>query len=113
MRVVERNLTIKLLSKDLKKGHHRVSGHDRIVVDDDNTRRVYLWNTQIAKISDGKLELFNGGYVTKTTNSRLNAILGVCNVSWRIVQKNCRISLVSLDTNEVRKFTEGCTFDIV
>ena len=36
---------------------------------------VYLHGSQIATIDDDSLTLFDGGYQTKTTKSRLNAIL--------------------------------------
>ena len=37
---------------------------------------VYLHGTLIAKVDDDSLTLFDGGYQTATTKSRLNAILG-------------------------------------
>ena len=36
---------------------------------------VYLYNNLIAMVGDTWLELFDGGYQSKTTKSRLNAIL--------------------------------------
>ena len=38
--------------------------------------RVYLHGNKIAEIGDDYLTLFDGGYQSKTTKSRLNAILG-------------------------------------
>ena len=38
--------------------------------------RVYLHGNKIAEVGDDYLTLFDAGYQTKTTKSRLNAILG-------------------------------------
>ena len=38
--------------------------------------RVYLHGNKIAEVGDDYLTLFDGGYQTATTKSRLNAILG-------------------------------------
>jgi hypothetical protein len=49
---------------------------------------VYLFDNLIAMIGDTWLELFDGGYQSKTTKSRLNAILSEHGNSEYIYQKN-------------------------
>ena len=49
---------------------------------------VYLYNNLIAMIGDTWLELFDGGYQSNTTKSRLNAILKEHGNSEYIYQKN-------------------------
>ena len=45
------------------------------VINIDGVSFVYLHGSQIATIDDDSLTLFDGGYQSKTTKSRLNAIL--------------------------------------
>ena len=45
------------------------------VINIDGVSFVYLHGSQIATIDDDSLTLFDGGYQTKTTKSRLNALL--------------------------------------
>lgn len=49
---------------------------------------VYLYGNLIATVADTWLELFDAGYQTNTTKSRLNAILTVHGNGERIYQKN-------------------------
>jgi hypothetical protein len=50
---------------------------------------VYLYDNLIAMIGDTWLQMFDGGYKTKTTKSRLNAILeNHGNKGDRVYQKN-------------------------
>ena len=39
-----------------------------------NTSEIYLHNNLIAIVADGDLQVFDGGYQTTTTKSRLNAL---------------------------------------
>ena len=45
------------------------------VLTEDNVSRVFLHGNQIATIGDNFIQLFDGGYQSNTTKSRLNAIL--------------------------------------
>ena len=49
---------------------------------------VYLYNNLIAMVGDTWLELFDGGYKSATTKSRLNAILQAHGNGEYIFQKN-------------------------
>ena len=49
---------------------------------------VYLYNNLIAMVGDTWLELFDGGYQSNTTKSRLNAILKEHGNSEYVYQKN-------------------------
>ena len=55
-------------SKDLKVANTEVISYT-------NSSDVYLHGNLIARIGETWIELFDGGYQTKTTKSRLNAIL--------------------------------------
>jgi hypothetical protein len=49
---------------------------------------VYLYNNLIAMVADTWLELFDGGYQSNTTKSRLNAILQTHGNGEYVYQKN-------------------------
>jgi len=49
---------------------------------------VYLYSNLIAMIADTWIELFDGGYQTNTTKSRLNAILSEHGAGEYVYQKN-------------------------
>jgi hypothetical protein len=49
---------------------------------------VYLYSNLIAMVADTWLELFDAGYQTATTKSRLNAILQAHGNGERVYQKN-------------------------
>jgi hypothetical protein len=59
------------------------------VINNDGVSEVYLHNNLIAKIGDTWMQLFDGGWQSNTTKSRLNAILQAHGCSGEyIFQKN-------------------------
>lgn len=51
--------------------------------------RIYYHDTAIASIyDDGKVKIDNGGWCSKTTKNRINAILSALELPYSIVQKN-------------------------
>jgi len=60
-----------------------------VVVESDGVSIVYLYGKRIAEIGADFIKLFDGGYRSATTKSRLNAILSVhgCNFD-SVFQKN-------------------------
>ena len=69
-------------SKDLKVANTEV-------ISCTNVSYVYLHGHLIARIGETWIELFDGGYQTKTTKSRLNAILSAFGMDGECVfQKN-------------------------
>ena len=58
------------------------------VVNIEGVSFVYLYNNLIAMVGDTWLELFDGGWKTNTTKSRLNAILKEHGNSESVYQKN-------------------------
>ena len=54
--------------KDWSNANTRVENHDGVSY-------VYLHNNLIAEVDDCSLKLYDGGYQSKTTKSRLNALL--------------------------------------
>jgi hypothetical protein len=82
MRVIERQMN-QAISKEIdwKKDNTQV-------VNIDNVSFVYLYNNLIAMVGDTWLELFDGGYQSATTKSRLNAILQAHGNGEYVYQKN-------------------------
>jgi hypothetical protein len=70
---------------------------------------VYLYNNLIAMVADTFLELFDGGYQTVTTKSRINAILSAHGNGERVYSKNFNW-FVSTTDGEV-PFNNGIKLD--
>ena len=69
------------------------------VVNIDGVSEVRLHGNLIARVGDTFLELFDGGWQTVTTKSRLNAILRVHGTGERISQKNWNWFVSTSDGN--------------
>jgi hypothetical protein len=61
-------------------------GGNTTVITEDGVIKVLLHGNLIAKIGGNFIQIFDGGWQTKTTKSRLNAILQ--SRGWGIFQKN-------------------------
>ncbi len=78
--------------------------------EENNTSVVRLHGNKIAVLGDDFLEIFDGGWQTTTTKSRLNAIINCfCNgVTDGVFQKNYEWFV--RDNNVVKEFTNGYIF---
>ena len=82
MRVIERQMNDAISKEiDWKKDNTEV-------INIEGVSFVYLYSNLIAMIGDTWLELFDGGYQTTTTKSRLNAILSEHGSGEYVYQKN-------------------------
>ena len=83
MRKIEREMnTAVQRATDWKSGNTRVEA----VV---GASRVYLHGNLIAEIGEDYMQIFDGGWQTVTTKSRLNALFAeFCNVGERVFAKN-------------------------
>ena len=91
-------------SKDWK------SANTEVVSSQDGLSTVYLHGNKIAEVGDDFLTIFDGGYQSVTTKSRLNALITeFCNaVTDGVFQKNYQW-FVS-DNNITKEFTGEYTF---
>ena len=65
------------------------SGNTEVSCDSDGVSRVYLHGNKIAEIGDDYVQIFDGGHQSKTTKSRLNAILSEHGIKGEcVIQKN-------------------------
>ena len=91
MRKIETQMNAAILNeKDWKKDNTQV-------INIEGVSFVYLYNHLIAMVGDTWLELFDAGYQTNTTKSRLNAILSAHGNGERIYQKNHQWFLSTTD----------------
>jgi hypothetical protein len=82
MRIIEKQMNQAITQeRDWKKDNTKV-------INIEGVSFVYLFNNLIAMVGDTWLELFDGGYKSATTKSRLNAILSEHGNSEYIYQKN-------------------------
>ena len=94
--------------------------HDNIDWESTNTRvefikenansKVYLHDNHIATVGDDYVEIFDGGYQSNTTKSRLNAIINeFCEPTTDgVFQKN--YAWYVKDNNIIKEFTNGYIF---
>ena len=81
-----------------------------VVTQKDGLSTVYLHGNKIAEVGDDFLTIFDGGWQSNTTKSRLNALITeFCNaVTDGVFQKNYQW-FVS-DNKVIKEFTNGYTF---
>ena len=106
MRKIEQQMNAALAnSKNWQSGNTSVHFNE-----ENNTSIVRLHGNKIAVLGDDFLEIFDGGWQTTTTKSRLNAIMNeFCNgVTDGVFQKNYEWFI--RDNNVVREFEQGYIF---
>ncbi len=79
-------------------------------IEENATSKVYLHGNHIATVGDDYVEIFDGGYQSNTTKSRLNAIINeFCNAfTDGVFQKNYQWFV--RDNNITKEFTNGYIF---
>ena len=85
------------------------SGNTQVVTND-GVSTVYLHGNKIALVDDTSMTIFDGGYQSVTTKSRLNALINeFCNsLTDGVFQKDFLWWI--RDNNEVKPFTSGYIF---
>ena len=86
------------------------SSNSEVYTNDNNASLVYLHGNHIATVTYNKLTVFDGGWQSNTTKSRLNALINefADAYSCGIFQKN--FSWFLTDRNETVEFESGYTF---
>jgi uncharacterized protein YpmS len=110
MRKIESQMINAIKSEtDWKSGNTKVvnffNDGDKCVVSS-----VFLHGNKIAEIDDNSMTIFDGGWQTTTTKSRLNALINeFCNaVTDGVFQKNYQWFVT--DNNVTKEFTNGYVF---
>ena len=81
------------------------SANTSVVIDDNNAAYVYLHGNHIATIDNDNVTLFDGGWQSNTTKSRLNAILHEFAYGVGVFQKNWEWFVCN--NNKTEDFTNG------
>jgi len=104
MRKIERQMCDAIANgKDWKSGNTQV-----ITIND--VAWVYLHDNHIATVYDDSVEVYDGGWQSVTTKSRLNAIINeFCNSRTDGVYQRQHVWYLK-DNNVERKFVNGYTF---
>jgi hypothetical protein len=103
MRIIERQMNKAILnSENWKSANTEVIYSPRR-----DASYVYLHGNHIATILETSIALYTCGYKTKTTKSRLNAILQEHGNGARIFQQNFEWVVIDTDNNDPIPFTEG------
>ena len=81
-----------------------------VVCDDNGVSHVYLHGNKIAEVGDDYLQVFDGGWQSNTTKSRLNALINrFCNALTDGVYQRKHVWYLS-DNNVEREFESGYIF---
>tara|TARA_B100001113_G_scaffold344364_1_gene332733 strand:+ start:842 stop:1156 length:315 start_codon:yes stop_codon:yes gene_type:complete len=64
------------------------SGNTSVIIGHENEVDVYLHGNHIATVSPNAIRIFDGGWQSNTTKSRLNALLYEFQYGARVFQKN-------------------------
>ena len=81
-----------------------------VVSDDNGVSHVYLHGNKIAEVGDDYLQVFDGGWQTNTTKSRLNALINrFCNAVTDGVYQRQHVWYLS-DNKVEREFENGYIF---
>ena len=84
MRKIEENMVVAI-----KRNKNWSSGNTTVRTDDNNESRVFLHGNHIATVTDKDVILFDGGWQSVTTKSRLNALCDkFCMTGEGVFQKN-------------------------
>jgi hypothetical protein len=77
-----------LMVEAIKEALNWKQDNTEVRTDLDNVSHVYLHGNLIAKVGDDWLSLYDGGWRTNTTKSRINAVLAVHGNGERVYQKD-------------------------
>ena len=102
----------------VKQGKNWTSGNTSVMTDSDNISRVYLHGNHIATIDGDSVTLYDGGWQSNTTKSRLNALCDeFCVDGEGVFQKDfqwyVRLFTGAINGKKVyttKEFTNGFTF---
>lgn len=99
MRKIER-----LMNEAITNGLNWKSGNTQVITAANNVSSVYLHGNLIARIGENFVQLFDGGWQSNTTKSRLNAICDVHAVTGEGVYQKKYQWFVRLYDNNSKEF---------
>ena len=97
------------MNKAIKENRNWSSGNTQVVTNM-GVSTVYLHGNKIALVDDTSMTIFDGGYQSNTTKSRLNALINeFCNCLTDGVFQKDYLWFIR-DNNEVKEFKSGYVF---
>ena len=98
------------MNKAIQNNLNWKSGNTEVVTQQDGLSTVYLHGNKIAEIGDDFMTIFDGGWQTVTTKSRLNALINeFCNgLTDGVFQENYQWFI--RDNNVTKEFVSGYIF---
>ena len=98
-----------LMNKAIKENRNWSSGNTQVVTNM-GVSTVYLHGNKIALVDDTSMTIFDGGWQSVTTKSRLNALINeFCNCLTDGVFQKDYLWFIR-DNNEVKEFKSGYVF---
>ena len=107
MRKIEKNMNSAIWSKT------NWAGSNTTVITEDNESRVMLHGNHIATYNHTlkELELFDGGWQSNTTKSRLNALCNEFATGFGVFQKNWNWFVSDFQNKTIKPFVDGLIVD--
>ena len=99
-----------LMNAAIKAGKNWTNANTSVNTDDAGLSTVYLHGNKIAEVGDDFVRVFDGGWRTNTTKSRLNAIINefCCAYTDGIYQH--KFEWFITDNKHIKQFVNGYTF---
>ena len=99
-----------LMCRAIQANENWKSANTSVITDDENVSTVYLHGNKIAEIGDEFVRIFDGGWQSNTTKSRLNAIINefCCAFTDGVFQKDFQWFI--RDNKVTHDFVNGFTF---
>jgi hypothetical protein len=105
MRVIERKMNAAILHRKNWQLDNTAVHYDA----ENEVSKVYLHGNKIAEVGEGFITLYDGGWQSTTTKSRLSSILKEHGADDGIYQKNFKWFVYNGKTKESEEFASGMT----
>jgi len=99
-----------LMNAAIKAGKNWTNANTSVTTDDNGLSTVYLHGNKIAEVGDNFVTVYDGGWQSNTTKSRLNAIINefCCSYTDGVFQQ--QFAWYIRDNKVVHDFVNGYTF---
>ena len=100
----------KLMNAAIKAGKNWTNANTSVSTDDTGLSTVYLHGNKIAEVGDDFVRVFDGGWRTNTTKSRLNAIIKEFCCAYTDGVYQHKFEWFITDNKCIKQFVNGYTF---
>ena len=99
-----------LMNAAIKAGKNWTNANTSVTSDDNGLSTVYLHGNKIAEVGDDFVRIFDGGWRTNTTKSRLNAIINEFCCAYTDGVYQHQFEWFITDNKVIKQFVNGYTF---